>query len=584
MVARALTLKQIILAENLIAPEKYANLEIQARQLGKQIEQILVDSGIVTKQKLLQMLSTKWNVKAVDLDSLELDEEATRMIPETTARRYTVLPFSKAENNLYTAMSKPWDLTAIEDLNLRTGYNIKPYLAMPSDIHDSLNKVFTPDSKLTDYISSMSTDMDGAKTEEDAGKREEISLEKPREDDEKQARQIANAIILECVSRGASDIHIEPFEKVLLIRYRIDGQLHKSSFNVSKPLLNAVMARLKIMTNTMNITEKRLPQDGRIQITVQGRPIEFRVNTIPTAYGESCVMRILDRASIKVELHKLGFLEETFNQLTEVIKKPYGIILVCGPTGSGKSTTLYSALNYLLQESKKLPDGKIQEVSPKKILTAENPVEYDLAEVVQLPVKQEIGLTFAEAMRAFLRQDPDIIMIGEIRDRETAQIAMEAALTGHLVLSTIHTNDAPTAVSRLAEMQVPPYLISSAMEAVLAQRLIRTVCPACSQKLEKIHPKLQEEFDKLNLKAEDLDVRIGTGCENCSNTGYKGRSGIHELLIFDSDIRELLMSEIGAGPIRNMAVGKGMRLLWQDGIAKIAKGITTYEELLRVSQ
>ncbi len=587
MVIKTLTLKEIILEEKLMDPVKLNNLEIRAKQLGKHLEQVIVDSEAIPKQQFLKILAEKWEIKSVDLESIEIDEDAVRLVPEPTARRSLMLPFAKAEDYLYTAMSRPWDLTAIEDLHIRTNYQIKPYLAFPADITKALNKVFTQDSKISDYISSMATSAGTAgpdDLENDEDGREEISIQQVTEDDEKKARKVVNAVILEALSRGASDLHIEPFEKILLIRYRIDGQLQKSSFDVPKSLVNAMLARIKIMTNSMNITERRLPQDGRIQITFQKKPIEFRVNTIPTAYGESCVMRVLDRTSIKVDLPKLGFLEDTLEQLKGVLKKPYGIVLVSGPTGSGKSTTLYSALNYLLQDSKIKPDGSTFEVSPKKILTAENPVEYDLAEVIQLPINPEIGLTFPEAMRAFLRQDPDVIMVGEIRDRETAQIAMEAALTGHFVLSTIHTNDAPTAISRLAEMQVPSYLISSAVEAVLAQRLVRTICKDCKTKAEQIPPKLMEELKKINIPEENINVCVGKGCDACGGTGYKGRSGIHELLIFDESMRELLMTEISAVPITKLAKENGMRQLWEDGITKIAQGMTTYEELLRVSQ
>jgi type IV pilus assembly protein PilB len=496
MAQRILSLKEVLLEEKLIDQSTLTNLELRAKQLGKHLEQVIVDSQIIPKMKFLQALSARWNVKAVNFDKIEIDEDSARLVPEPTCRRYLVLPFSKAEGTLYTAMARPWDITAIEDLHIRTNYEIKPYLALPADINNGLNKVFNQDSKISDYISSMTDSPKGeeAEIEDEGPQREEISLEKPGEDDEKQARRIANAIILECLSREASDLHVEPFEEYLLIRYRIDGQLQKSTFNVPKKLLNAIMARFKIMSRTMDITERRLPQDGRIQLTFEGKPIEFRVNTIPTAYGESVVMRVLDRSSINVNLPDLGFREEVIEPFKEILQKPYGLILVCGPTGSGKSTTLYSALNFLLQTSKNKADGTKAEVSPKKIITAENPVEYDLAEVVQLPVNPDIGLHFAEAMRAFLRQDPDVIMVGEIRDRETAQIAMEAALTGHLVLSTIHTNDAPTAASRLAEMQVPTYLISSAMECVLAQRLIRTICKNCKVRMDDIPPKLQEEL------------------------------------------------------------------------------------------
>ncbi|MFC2092000.1 GspE/PulE family protein [Elusimicrobiota bacterium] len=589
MVVRTLTLKEIVITEKLIDKDTFSNLELRARQLGKPIEQVLIDSDIIPKQKFLQVLSSKWNIKAVDLNTLEIDEDAARLVPEPTARRYFMLPFAKAETDLFVAMSRPWDFTAIEDMHLRTGYHIKPYLAMPDDITNNLNRIFSADSKITDYISAMtSPDQISAETDiketSSSKKREEISFQSVTETDEKEAKRLVNAVILEGLSRKASDIHIEPFESSLLIRYRIDGQLVKSSFNVHKHLGNALLARIKIMTHSMDITEKRLPQDGRVQITFQKKPIEFRVNTIPTAYGESCVMRILDRTSIKVDLPKLGFLEDTLDKLKEILKKPYGIILVCGPTGSGKSTTLYSALNYILVQSKINLEGKERDVTPKKILTAEDPVEYDLGEVIQLQINPEIGLTFAEAMKAFLRQDPDIIMVGEVRDRETAQIAMEAALTGHLVLSTIHTNDSPTAVSRLAEMQVPTYLISSSVEAVLAQRLIRTLCAECKIPLDKLPPRLEEELKKMNIDPDEIELFTAKGCEKCLDIGYRGRSAIHELLVFDEDIRELLLTTISAGPIRDMAAKKGMRLLWEDGITKISRGITTLEEILRVSQ
>jgi type IV pilus assembly protein PilB len=586
MVARKLTLKEVLIEEKLIDTQTLHSLEVRAKQLGRHLEQVIVDTGTIPKQKFLKTLSAKWNIKAVDLEIFDIDEEAVRLIPEPTARRYLVLPFAKMDTGLYIAMARPWDLTAIEDMHLRTGYNIIPYLALPLDIEKGINRIFSQDSKISDYLSAMSTGSGTDETvlEEKTDRREEITIEKAAEDDEKQAKRVVNGIILEGLNRGASDIHVEPFEKNLFVRYRIDGQLQKSSFNISKTLMNAMLARVKIMTRTMDITEKRLPQDGRIQITFQKKPIEFRVNTIPTAYGESCVMRILDRTSILVDLQKLGFLPDTMEKLEEILRKPYGIVLVSGPTGSGKSTTLYSSLNYLLQKSKQVAEGENAEVSPKKILTAEDPVEYDLHEIVQLNINPDIGLTFAEAMKAFLRQDPDIIMVGEVRDRDTAQIAMEAALTGHLVLSTIHTNDAASAVSRLAEMQVPSYLISSTVEAVLAQRLVRKICDSCKVRLEKIPPRLEEEFRKLNIEEEKINPYIGKGCGECSGTGYKGRTGIYELLVMDSDIRELLLQEIASGPIKKMAAQKGMRTLWGDGILKVALGITTFEELLRVSQ
>ncbi|NLB34998.1 MAG: Flp pilus assembly complex ATPase component TadA [Elusimicrobia bacterium] len=577
---------KILTKENLVDAKTLEGLSIRAKQLGKSLEQLLIDTEILPKDMFLKLLSEKWDVKSIDLDTAEIDPEAARLIPETVARRYQILPFAKSDTELFTAMTRPWDLTAIEDLTLRTNYRIRPFFALPANIEIGLKSIFTQDSKIADYITNIASSGVGAESalKEQDDIREEITMDRSGADDEKQARKVTNAIILEGLSRGASDIHIEPFETSFLIRYRIDGHLHKSSFSVPKLLANAIIARIKILSKTMDITEKRLPQDGRIQVTFQNRPIEFRVNTVPTAYGESCVMRILDRSSIKVDLPKLGFLPDTLETLKSILTKPYGIILVSGPTGSGKSTTLYSCLNFLIQDSKKNPEGKDKEVTPKKILTAENPVEYDLAEVVQLNINPDIGLNFAEAMRAFLRQDPDIIMVGEIRDRETAQIAMEAAMTGHLVLSTIHTNDSATSVSRLAEMQVPTYLIASTIEGVLAQRLVRTICPNCSEPLRKTPQRLKEEFDKLNIPEEERNPRIGRGCKECGDSGYKGRSGIYELLIMDQEIRDSLLENVSAGPLKKTLEAKGMRTIWQDGILKVANGKTTYEEILRVSQ
>jgi len=320
----------------------------------------------------------------------------------------------------------------------------------------------------------------------------------------------------------------------------------------------------------LNIAERRLPQDGRIQVTAKGNPIEFRVNIIPTVFGESCVMRILDRASVRVDMNKLGFLEDTLEKFKEVLKKPYGLILVCGPTGSGKSTTLYAALN-------SINDPAV------KILTAENPVEYNLPGIIQVNINQEIGFDFSSALRAFLRQDPDIIMVGEVRDKETAQICMEAAMTGHLVFSTIHTNDAPSAVARLHEMGVPSFLISSSVEAVLAQRLVRRLCKECKEKIPTTKEHL-DFFRQHGIDATNATLFKPRGCPVCSNTGYKGRLGIHELLLVNDEMRMLILKEIAAGPIRETARRNGMRTLLEDGLVKVIQGHTTIEEILATAQ
>src|SRR5258708_18872231 len=356
----------------------------------------------------------------------------------------------------------------------------------------------------------------------------EVSADAP------EVEKLVNAIILGAFQKKASDIHLEPFEKKLILRYRVDGTLREAPFGLPYAFRNALMAKIKIMTNQMDITEHRKPQDGRIQVTAKGNPIEFRVNVMPTVFGESCVMRVLDGSSIQVDMGKMGFLPDTLEKFRVVLERPYGLILVCGPTGSGKSTTLYAALNSINR-----PDVKI--------LTAENPVEYNLPGIVQINVNQEIGFTFAEALRAFLRQDPDIIMVGRILDTGTAQSPMQSAMTGHLVFSTIHTNDAPSAVARLHEMGVPNFLVASAIEAVLAQRLVRRVCKDCREPL-KPTPEMIKVFEDNKVDISKATFYKGKGCSTCSLTGYKGRAAVHELLIVNNEIRSLCLTEVAAGP------------------------------------
>ena len=375
---------------------------------------------------------------------------------------------------------------------------------------------------------------DGGSDDITVGGKEEVSDVADVSADAPEVEKLVNAIILGALQSKASDIHIEPFEKKLSLRYRIDGLLRDAPFSLPFSYRNALIAKLKIMTNQMDITEHRKPQDGRIQVMAKGHPIEFRVNVVPTVFGESCVMRVLDRASIQVDMNKMGFLPDTLVTLRDVLQRPFGLVLVCGPTGSGKSTTLYAALNSI-----NTPD--------MKILTAENPVEYNLPGIVQVNINQDIGFDFASALRSFLRQDPDIVMVGEIRDKETAQIAMEAAMTGHLVFSTIHTNDAPSAVSRLHEMGVPDFLVSSTIEAVLAQRLVRRVCKDCKEPFKPTAEMLQV-FAENKVDTSKATFFKGRGCGTCNLIGYKGRLGVHELLVMNNAIRALCLQQVASGP------------------------------------
>jgi type IV pilus assembly protein PilB len=566
---RRRTVKEILQDNKLLTEEQLAQSQEEAKKSGEPLQSVVVRLNFISRVDLLRTLSQEWGVKAVNLDEIEIDPEVVKVIPEAAARRHRAVPFVKEENVLFVAMSDPRDFFVIEDIQLRTSFEVQPYLAFPEDIIKALDKAYGLASSVKlDQIIGELKEVD---PNDLSLKKEEVKVDVTEVDaTAPEVERLVNAIILGALQQKASDIHIEPFEKNLLVRYRIDGVLREAPFSVPFSFRNAVIAKLKIMTEQMDITERRRPQDGRIQILAKGNPVEFRVNIVPTVFGESCVMRVLDRASVRVDMDKLGFIPDTLEKFKNSLTKPYGLILVCGPTGSGKSTTLYAALNSI-----NAPDTKI--------LTAENPVEYNLPGIIQVNVVQEIGFDFATALRSFLRQDPDVIMVGEIRDKETAQIAMEAAMTGHLVFSTIHTNDAPSAVARLHEMGVPSFLISSSLECILAQRLVRKVCPECKEKVKPL-PELMEYYAKYKIDVSKATFYKGKGCDLCNGTGYKGRAGIHELLVMDDNLRSLVLKEVAAGPIREMAKAAGMRTLLEDGLVKASNGVTSIEEILSTAQ
>jgi type IV pilus assembly protein PilB len=544
----------------------------ESQRNDKPLQQVIVDLNILDKTVVLKTLSDEWHIKAVNLAEMEVDLDVVRMIPETTARRHKAVPFAKEENVLFISMAEPRDFFAVEDIQLRTGFEVQPYLALPADISVLLDKAYgaanvqaMENVSVDDLLKGVSgvsseDDLHLQKTEEAVADVAEVSADAP------EVEKLVNAVILGALQQKASDIHIEPFDKKIILRYRVDGSLREAGFNLPYTYRNALIAKIKIMTNQMDITEHRKPQDGRIQVTARGNPIEFRVNVVPTVFGESCVMRVLDRASIQMDMAKMGFLPDILESFRNLIKRPYGLILVCGPTGSGKSTTLYAALNSI-----NTPD--------MKILTAENPVEYNLQGIVQVNINQEIGFDFAAALRSFLRQDPDIVMVGEIRDKETAQIAMEAAMTGHLVFSTIHTNDAPSAVARLHEMGIPSFLVSSTVEGVLAQRLVRRVCKDCKEPI-KPDEEMLRVFRENNIDISKATFYKGRGCGACNLTGYKGRVGIFELLLVSPAMHKLILTEVASGPIRELALKEGMRSLFHDGLIKVTAGLTTLEEVI----
>jgi type IV pilus assembly protein PilB len=566
------TVKDTLLHAGLINKEDVKKIEEQVHLTQKAFQQAVLDLRLAEKKVILEALAREWHVDSVDFAEKEVDPDIVRVIPEATARRHLAAPFQKDEGVLSVAMVDPRDFFVAEDINLRTGFEVRPFVAMPDDVIAQLDKVYGAGGvRVEDVVKGISEMEEGGGGGGFRLEAVEAKVDVAEVDPTApEVERLVNAVILGALQLKASDIHIEPFEGKMIVRYRIDGLLREAPFQVPWTFRSALIAKVKIMTNQMDITERRKPQDGRIQVVSKGSPIEFRVNIVPTVFGESCVMRVLDRTNVNVDMDKLGFLPDTLARFKEALQKPYGLILVSGPTGSGKSTTLYAALNSINE-----PDVKI--------LTAENPVEYNLNGIVQININPEIDFDFAGALRAFLRQDPDIIMVGEIRDKETAQIAMEAAMTGHLVFSTIHTNDAPSAVARLHEMGVPNFLVASTIEAVLAQRLVRRICEKCRKPLE-LTPEIKVVFEQYHIDFSGATLFKGAGCKMCQGTGYKGRAGIHEFLMMDSELRKLVLKEVAAGPIREIAVKNGMRTLLEDGLIKVTQGLTTIEEVMTVAR
>lgn len=594
---RRKTVSEVLLERKLINEGQLKEAEEKARKHGAVLQQAVLELGLAPKGPLLKALSDEWQVKAVDLHQMEVDSEVARIIPEAVARRHLAIPFAKEESTLFVAMADPLDFFVSEDIQLRTGLEIQPYLSLPQDILASLDAAYgrgggeVANKLIADVVEKQKQKESGAIPESDGSiqvQKEEQKTEITEVDaSAPEVEKIVNAIILGALSMKASDIHIEPFEdptgktSKILLRYRVDGQLVPGPFTVPWGYRGAVAAKIKIMTNSMNITERRVPQSGRIQILAQGNPIEFRVEMVPTVYGESCVMRILDRKAVQVDIMKMGFMQDTLDKFLGLLKgiggkKNFGLILVCGPTGSGKSTTLYAALNHVNR-----PDIKI--------LTAENPVEYNLDGIVQVPVNPDLKLgegkkfDFATALRSFLRLDPDVIMVGEIRDEETAHIAMEAAMTGHLVFSTIHTNDAPSAISRLTDMGLPSFMVATTMKAVMAQRLSRRLCDGCKTQRDPTPAEIKV-FEENKVELPKGMKLYGPpehgGCEKCKNLGYKGRVGLHELLVMSDTMRLSALKDVAADPLRAQAQKEGMRLIVQDGLEKVKMGLTTVREVL----
>jgi len=550
-------LGQILVDSGLITSEQLGEAQDLQRAQGRSLGRVLIDKGYVGERDLVRALAEQIGMPFVDLSETDVDPRAVTSISETIARRYTALPIRFDDGRLIVAMSDPANVFALDDIRTITGLDVRPVVATRDDIVDAIGRYAT----MTEDIEALSGDLAGAEDEQ-------ASLDDLRAvTEEAPIVKFVNLLITQAVNDGASDIHIEPGERDLRVRYRIDGVLHEM-MKSPKSIQAGVISRLKIMAE-VDIAERRVPQDGRIGLVVGGKPIDLRFSTLPTVYGEKVVMRVLDKSSVLLELSDLGFLEENHKRYAEAYMKPYGMILVTGPTGSGKSTTLYATLNVV---------NKPQ----INIITTEDPVEYRLPGINQVQVNNKVGLTFASALRSILRQDPDVVLVGEMRDRETAQIGVEAALTGHLVLSTLHTNDAAAAITRLTEMGIEPFLVASATDCVLAQRLARRVCKKCVvlERPEAIALKVAGYPDDIVDERPELPRAVG--CSACGNTGYKGRLAIHEVMTVTEEIERLCVARSSSDDVKKIAVEQGMKPLREDGLAKVLLGMTTIEEVGRV--
>jgi type IV pilus assembly protein PilB len=571
-------LADLLVEEKLITDEQLNEALSAQKGGGEKLGTLLIDKGIIPEEKLLQFLAEKTGISFVSLaDYGEISEEAVAIVPEAIARQKMLMPFNKSKDRLTVAIADPLDVMVLDDLKMLTGCEVVGCLASESEIiaaHDKYYKQASSQEVLEDIVKQSDVDeaeADGIEHVEEKGEQgNEALLEKEAED--APVIKMVNLIMAGAVKAKASDIHVEPYQKELRIRYRIDGVLHEQP-SPPKKFHNAICARIKIMSN-LNIAEKRVPQDGRLKLKIENKEIDMRVSVLPCAPGEKIVMRILDSSGLKVNMTQLGFEPEAMAVFKRAMEAPYGVNLVTGPTGSGKSTTLYSALANLNN-----PDTNI--------MTAEDPVEYQLKGINQVQIHNQVGLTFAAALRSFLRQDPDVIMVGEIRDQETATIAINAALTGHLVFSTLHTNDTAQTITRLGMMGVEPFLISAAMLMVEAQRLLRGICLKCKEPYEV------EKDWVMNLGVPENQLQIaekgkvilykGKGCENCANTGYRGRQGLYEVMEVTDAIRQLVLDRASAKEIKRQSVKQGMLTLRMCAVRKLLSGVTTVEEMLRVT-
>lgn len=540
-----------LLVEAGLITEDQLNRALESKSPEEKLGDALLREGFITEQQLIEVLEFQLGIPHVTIAQYPVDQEAVQLVPKDLAKRYLVMPIRKDKNKLFVAMADPLDYFAIEELRMATGFQIEPAIATKDDLYRNITKYYDLRESMEEVMGTFPID--------------EVLEEVETVDEDSPVVRLVNQIIANGIAMRASDIHFDPQETDFRVRYRVDGVL-RTERSLPKHMQNVIVTRIKILAN-LNITENRLPQDGRIKTTIDFKPVDIRVSTLPTIHGEKVVMRLLDLSNMIDRLDKIGFSEENLVIFKDVLKKPNGIILISGPTGSGKSSTLYAALNFLNKED-------------TNIITVEDPVEYQLDGINQVQVNEAIGLTFANGLRSILRQDPDIVMVGEIRDTETAEIAIRASLTGHLVLSTIHTNDAISAVSRLTDMGIEPFLISASLVCVVAQRLVRLVCRDCAQEV----PATEREKEIFTNRGLDIEsVRRGKGCPTCGRTGYRGRTAIHEVLVIDGKIREMISNLKPIGDIRRYVQERNTKFLLDDGLLKVKQGLTTTEEVLRVA-
>jgi type IV pilus assembly protein PilB len=603
-------LGEILVRENLLTPQQLREALDYQREHGGRLGFNLVKLGLVSDDTITTVLSRQYGVPSVNLELFDIEDSVIRLIPQEVAQKYFVLPLSRVGATLTLAMVDPTNVFAMDDIKFMTGLNIEPVVVSEASVQEAITKYYQISREIelaadaevvvegmnghgksyhgngnghgnghnsittADLVSLGSFDFDHASAAADnlevIEDNEEIDLSSlTRMSEDAPVVRLVNVLMVDALRRGASDIHIEPYEKELRIRFRIDGVLYDIMHPPMK-MRDALISRLKIMSK-LDISEKRLPQDGRIKIKVKvearSRELDFRVSTLPTLFGEKVVLRLLDKENLMLDMTKLGFEPESLVKFQRNIARPYGMVLVTGPTGSGKTNTLYSALQSL-------------NTTATNIMTAEDPVEFNLAGVNQVQMKEQIGLNFAAALRSFLRQDPNIILVGEVRDFETAEIAIKAALTGHLVLSTLHTNDAPSTISRLMNMGIEPFLVATSVNLIQAQRLIRRVCKDCKVE-QPMPPEALLEVGFTSEEAHQLKTFKGSGCQTCNNTGYKGRVGLYEVMEVTDDIRELILIGASSLELRKKAIDDGMITLRESGLQKVRNGITTIEEVVR---